>query len=210
MREQYSTSCLELAKLREDLNRSKAEHETSIDSMTSTTETLKSRAELLSLENEKVSRDIAALQNELDKVKGERDEINHNFVELGLKFENVGAEKMTALTQQAFLEEKYNEIHCKFISATERVEALTERVMILEEQVQNGKLNFIKEKTKLEVRLAWTKAKLDAFGDRYLEEVEAKIQMHRRFVEDSRKLKEQLVAARLEYFDFKKQVMGIE
>jgi hypothetical protein len=53
---------------------------------------------------------MEALQNELDKVKGERDEIYHNFVELSLKFENVGAEKLTALTQQALLEDKYNEI----------------------------------------------------------------------------------------------------
>ena len=43
-----------------------------------------------------------------------------------------------------------------------------------------------------------------------MEEVEAKTQMHRRFMEDSRKLKEQLVTARLEYFDLKKQLMGIE
>ena len=60
------------------------------------------------------------------------------------------------------------------------------------------------------MRLNWTKAKLDAFGDRYLEEVEAKTQMHHRFMEDSRKLKEQLVTAILENFDLKKQLMGVE
>ena len=60
-------------------------------------QTLESRAKLLSLENEKISRDMKALQNELDKVKDERDE-------------HVGAEKLAALIQQTLLEGKYNEI----------------------------------------------------------------------------------------------------
>ncbi|KAH9299114.1 hypothetical protein KI387_030796, partial [Taxus chinensis] len=203
--EERRASSLELDELREELHRSVAEHEITENAMRSIIEDLKSRAEVLTLQNEKLAGEVVTVRNELERVTREGDEICKRFAELSLKLEEARVEKFTALSEQAILKDSCREIQFKLISATDSVQALTERTVILNEELANEKINFIKETTKLEVRLRLARAKLEAYAGRFTELVEEHTVMHRRFKEDSRKLKEQLVAARLESFELKKE-----
>eukprot|EP01018_Ginkgo_biloba_P035562 Gb_12656 [translate_table: standard] len=201
---------LEVDQLREDLCHSEAEHEISQNATKTLIEDLKSRIETHCSENQRVSKEVMALQNQLDKVKCERDEIRKSFEELVLKVEAVGEEKLAALSEQALLKGKYNEMHSDLILASEKVEALMEKSSLLEKQLANEKMNFIKQTTKLQVRIGFARAKLDAFRGRYHEVLDELTITRSRFGEDSRKLKEQLVASRLEVFDLKKKLMAVE